>query len=69
MIVDAKFSISVDGKQIHNGAPVEVDITEDEIIIETEIGKEKKQVLKIVITDMNYVEPIIESTDEKKVDE
>jgi len=65
IIDDSKFEIFVDGKNIYAGADVVSTITEDKIILETEIGKATKQKLKIIITKMNYVESIEESTVKK----
>jgi hypothetical protein len=67
MIVDdSKFEIFVDGKNIYAGADVKAEINDENITIETEIGKKTKQKLKIIITKMNYVEALEESTNKEK---
>jgi len=67
MIVDdSKFQIFVDNKNVYAGAEVTYEESEDQITIETEIGKTNKQKLKIIITKMNYVEALEKSTDKKE---
>jgi len=50
-------SIKVDGKEIHNGADVLVAIHNEEIILQTQIGKTKIQLLEIVLSkdDSNLI--------------
>jgi hypothetical protein len=66
IVEDSKLEIYVDGKNIYNGATVEYTEEPDKLTISTEIGKQQKQKLKIIVTKMNYVDPVEETTDKKE---
>ena len=52
---DSKVTITVDGKNVHNGEPLFVEVTDDKITLLTKIGKTQIQDLKIVVERGVYV--------------
>jgi hypothetical protein len=52
---DVKLEILVDGKSVYNGSEVEYTNEPDKLTLSTEIGANRRQKLKLIITKLNYV--------------